>query len=39
MTRGALAGEWLDIGWVDEIPLRGSRTVPPSISGTPQRRQ
>ncbi|MEZ0497499.1 nitrite reductase small subunit NirD [Sphingomonas sp. IW22] len=20
-------GEWLDIGWVEEIPLRGSRTV------------
>ncbi|WP_242117139.1 nitrite reductase small subunit NirD [Sphingomonas lacusdianchii] len=22
-----MTGEWLDIGWVDEIPLRGSRTV------------
>ena len=20
-------GEWLDIGWVDQIPVRGSRTV------------
>jgi nitrite reductase (NADH) small subunit len=19
--------EWLDIGWVDQIPVRGSRTV------------
>jgi len=23
-----MIGEWLDIGWVNEIPLRGSRTVP-----------
>ena len=23
-----MTGEWLDIGWVDEIPLRGARTVP-----------
>lgn len=22
-----MIGEWLDIGWVDEIPLRGSRVV------------
>lgn len=22
-----MIGEWLDIGWIDEIPLRGSRTV------------
>ncbi len=22
-----MTGEWLDIGWVDEIPVRGSRTV------------
>ncbi len=22
-----MTGEWLDIGWVEEIPLRGSRTV------------
>ena len=22
-----MIGEWLDIGWVDEIPVRGSRTV------------
>ncbi|KRC82868.1 nitrite reductase [Sphingomonas sp. Root241] len=21
-------GEWLDIGWLNEIPVRGSRTVP-----------
>ncbi|AQR75636.1 nitrite reductase (NAD(P)H) small subunit [Sphingomonas sp. LM7] len=21
-------GEWLDIGWLGEIPVRGSRTVP-----------
>lgn len=27
MTLPVLAGEWLDIGWVEEIPLRGSRTV------------
>jgi len=27
MTPSLLAGEWLDIGWVEEIPLRGSRTV------------
>ena len=20
--------EWLDIGWVDQIPVRGSRTAP-----------
>ncbi|MCX8475908.1 MAG: nitrite reductase small subunit NirD [Sphingomonas sp.] len=23
-----MTGEWLDIGWVHEIPVRGSRTVP-----------
>lgn len=23
-----MIGEWLDIGWLDEIPLRGARTVP-----------
>lgn len=23
-----MTGEWLDIGWLNEIPLRGSRTVP-----------
>ncbi len=23
-----MIGEWLDIGWLNEIPLRGSRTVP-----------
>jgi nitrite reductase (NADH) small subunit len=23
-----MTGEWLDIGWLDEIPLRGARTVP-----------
>jgi nitrite reductase (NADH) small subunit len=22
-----MIGDWLDIGWVDEIPVRGSRTV------------
>ncbi len=22
-----MIGEWLDIGWIGEIPLRGSRTV------------
>ncbi len=22
-----MTGEWLDIGWVEEIPLRGSRTI------------
>ena len=22
-----MIGEWLDIGWVEEIPLRGARTV------------
>ena len=22
-----MIGDWLDIGWVDEIPLRGSRVV------------
>ncbi|MBW6530603.1 nitrite reductase small subunit NirD [Sphingomonas citri] len=22
-----MTGEWLDIGWIDEIPLRGSRVV------------
>jgi len=22
-----MIGEWLDIGWVNEIPVRGSRTV------------
>ena len=22
-----MTGEWLDIGWVEEIPLRGARTV------------
>ncbi len=22
-----MTGDWLDIGWVDEIPVRGSRTV------------
>src|SRR3546814_13369781 len=22
-----MIGEWLDIGWVDDIPVRGSRTV------------
>ena len=22
-----MIGEWLDIGWVDEIPVRGSRTA------------
>ncbi len=26
-----MIGEWLDIGWVDEIPVRGARTV--SIPG------
>ena len=23
-----MIADWLDIGWVNEIPLRGSRTVP-----------
>jgi len=23
-----MIGEWLDIGWLNEIPMRGSRTVP-----------
>ena len=23
-----MIGEWLDIGWAHEIPLRGARTVP-----------
>jgi nitrite reductase (NADH) small subunit len=23
-----MIGEWLDIGWLHEIPLRGARTVP-----------
>ncbi|MGN6376356.1 MAG: nitrite reductase small subunit NirD [Sphingomonas sp.] len=23
-----MIGDWLDIGWLDEIPMRGSRTVP-----------
>jgi nitrite reductase (NADH) small subunit len=23
-----MIGDWLDIGWLDQIPLRGSRTVP-----------
>ncbi|MBB5711773.1 nitrite reductase small subunit NirD [Sphingomonas xinjiangensis] len=23
-----MIGDWLDIGWLDEIPLRGARTVP-----------
>ena len=23
-----MIGAWLDIGWLDEIPLRGARTVP-----------
>ena len=23
-----MIGEWLDIGWLGEIPVRGSRTVP-----------
>ena len=23
-----MTGEWLDIGWLHEIPVRGSRTVP-----------
>lgn len=23
-----MIGEWLDIGWLGEIPMRGSRTVP-----------
>jgi len=23
-----MIGEWLDIGWLQEIPVRGSRTVP-----------
>ena len=23
-----MIGEWLDIGWLNEIPVRGSRTVP-----------
>lgn len=23
-----MTGEWLDIGWLDEIPSRGARTVP-----------
>jgi nitrite reductase (NADH) small subunit len=22
-----MSGDWLDIGWVDEIPVRGARTV------------
>lgn len=22
-----MTGEWLDIGWADEIPVRGSRTI------------
>jgi len=22
-----MIGDWIDIGWVDEIPVRGSRTV------------
>ena len=23
-----MIGDWLDIGWLNEIPVRGSRTVP-----------
>ncbi len=23
-----MIGEWLDIGWLHEIPVRGSRTIP-----------
>ena len=23
-----MIGEWFDIGWLDDIPVRGSRTVP-----------
>jgi nitrite reductase (NADH) small subunit len=23
-----MIGEWLDIGWLQEIPVRGSRTIP-----------
>ena len=23
-----MIGEWLDIGWLEQIPVRGSRTVP-----------
>ena len=23
-----MIGDWLDIGWLNEIPMRGSRTVP-----------
>ena len=23
-----MIGDWIDIGWVNEIPVRGSRTVP-----------
>ena len=23
-----MIGEWLDIGWLNEIPVRGARTVP-----------
>ncbi len=23
-----MIGEWLDIGWLNEIPTRGSRTIP-----------
>jgi nitrite reductase (NADH) small subunit len=23
-----MTGDWLDIGWLDEIPVRGSRTIP-----------
>jgi nitrite reductase (NADH) small subunit len=24
----SMIGDWIDIGWVNEIPVRGSRTVP-----------
>jgi nitrite reductase (NADH) small subunit len=23
-----MTGDWLDIGWLDQIPVRGARTVP-----------
>jgi nitrite reductase (NADH) small subunit len=28
MTDNAMAGEWLDLGPVEQIPLRGARSVP-----------
>jgi nitrite reductase (NADH) small subunit len=28
-----MTGEWIDIGWVSEIPVRGSRTMPVAGAG------